>query len=361
LKDPVKDRLGTGRSAQSGCGIIPVRWRVLFVSVCLVAMAGVGCESFVVLSDDLKAEFLAWEFGLFLHFNVATFNDRDWANGYEDPASFAPDSLDIEQWADAAEAAGMNYAVLTVKHTGGWNLWDSAYTTHDASAFANYEDGRGDIVREFVETFRGRGMKVGLYYLLPGDYDGKFGNAVPAGQPSLHGLPPEARGDYVGFIKDQLTELLTSYGQIDLMWIDQIRSRLTSASEWRQIRNHIRSIQPACFVIGNDSRQSSETDIHSYEYPNYKDDPDRGFPSADNTHPAEVSDRIGPSWFWNTTDRQAPLKSADDIVQMLRRANERRANYLLNVAPDTTGRIPRAAFARLREVGDLRRVRLPRQ
>ncbi len=325
----------------------------MLVGLCAAGILGAACESLIIPRDDLKQEFLTWEFGMFLHFNMATFNDREWANGYEDPASFAPDRLDIEQWADAAELAGMRYAVLTVKHTGGWSLWDSEYTDRDVSAFTNYQGGRGDIVRDFVDTFRRRGMKVGLYYLLPGDYAGRFGNTLPSGAPALHGFPPEAQGDYIEFARRQLTELLTQYGPIDLLWIDQARSRYVSKRAWRRIRNHIKSIQPAALVLANDSRQSEDTDIHSYEYPVYKD-VSLGFPPEDNVHPAEVSDYIGPSWFWNPTHDKKSLKSVDDIVTMLNRAKERNANYLLNVSPDARGLIPAEVVQRLKEVGERR-------
>ena len=90
----------------------------------------------------------------------------------------------------------MKYAVLTVKHTEGYPLWDSAHTTHDITAFKNFKDGKGDIVREFVDAFRKRGIKVGFYYCAPGDFDNRFGNTLPEGKPSLHGMPPEAAGRF---------------------------------------------------------------------------------------------------------------------------------------------------------------------
>lgn len=318
---------------------------------CLVA---VSCQSLIVPDDDLKREFLEWKFGMFVHFGMATFTDREWANGYENPAAFAPDTLDINQWVDAAEAAGMQYAVLTVKHTGGWALWDSRHTDHDASAFVNFRNGKGDVVREFVETFRRRGIKVGLYYCLPGRYDDRFGNTLPHGQPSLRGLPSEARGEYEGFVMAQLTELLTDYGPIDLMWMDQARSHYLSRGAWIRIRTHIKGLQPGAYVIGN-NLPFPESDIESYEYPL---DPERGFPPADNVNPAEVSDRLGPTWFWNSSGFDTNLKPATEIVDMLTRANARNANYLLNVAPDTTGRIPGPALDVLWEVGEVLRERL---
>ena len=149
-------------------------------------------------------DFMQWRFGLFLHFNMSTFSGSEWANGYENPDNFAPAKLDCGQWADAAKSAGMTYAVLTVKHTGGWCLWPSAYTTHGVQSLRNFRDGKGDLVREFADAFHARGLKVGFYYCFPGDYVGRYGNTLPAGQPDLHGLPPEAGEDLGGFIKKQL-------------------------------------------------------------------------------------------------------------------------------------------------------------
>jgi len=295
-------------------------------------------------------DFLKWKFGMFLHFNVATYNAREYANGYEDPATFAPDKLDCNQWADAAAAAGMRYAVLTVKHTGGWCLWDSRQTSHDATAFTNYKKGKGDIVREFVDAFRKRGLKVGLYYCLPGDYSG---NTLPPGKPDLHGLPPEAQGDYVGFIKQQLTELLTGYGPIDLIWFDQYRNRYT-ATAWREFRQQVKSLQPACLVIANNCLNDSDTDIHSYEYPWLKSaHPERALPPEGNEHPAEVCDKLGPGWFWSTRENQTNVQSAEQVVKMLKLCNRRRANYLLNVEPNKSGLIPDYSVERLRQVGEL--------
>lgn len=293
---------------------------------------------------NLQEEFLNWKFGMFIHFNVATFADREWATGREDPAIFAPEKLDCNQWMDAAVSAGMKYAVLTVKHTGGRCLWDSKYTkSHDMTAFVNYKGGKGDIVREFVDACRRRDIKVGLYYCFPGDFAKR---ELPKGQEDkLHGLPPEAQGDYTGFIKKQLTELLSSYGDIDLIWIDQYNNKYTR-DDWREIKQYIKSLQPKCLVIANNSVNFEETDIYSYEYPW-----SNKLPPKDNVNPAEVCDKMGSSWFWKNGSNK--LKTVGDIVSMLELCNSRRANYLLNVAPDTSGLIPEDAVKQLREIGRL--------
>jgi alpha-L-fucosidase len=300
----------------------------------------------------LQDEFLGWKFGMFIHFNMATFNNRQWATGHEDPASFAPARLDCGQWADAAKAAGMKYAVLTVKHTGGWCLWDSQYTTHDITAFANFRQGKGDLVREFVDAFRARGLKIGLYYCMPGDFSNRKDNKIKPGQVDFHGLPPEAAGDYTGFIKKQLTELLGNYGPIDLMWFDQYSNRYTK-DDWPQIKAHVKSVQPGCVVIANNSHDFKDTDIHSYEYPLLKalKRPVQ-LPPEGNMDAAEVCDTLGLKWFWTPSENEAAMKPVEEVTDMVELCRKRRATYLLNVGPDDTGRLPDYAVKRLREIGD---------
>jgi len=324
--------------------------RLLFLATALLPSLSALAQEPTALAK-LQDEFLSWKFGMFIHFNMATFNNRQWATGHEDPASFAPTRLDCGQWADAAKAAGMKYAVFTIKHTGGWCLWDSQYTTHDITAFTNYHQGKGDLVREFVDAFRARGLKVGVYYCLPGDFSSRKDNKLKPGQVDMHGLPPEAAGDYVGFIKKQLTELLTRYGIVDLMWFDQYSNRYTG-KDWRQIKAHVKSLQPGCVVIANNSVDFKDTDIHSYEYPFLKAmKRPKTLPPEGNVHAAEVCDTLGLGWFWTPRENEDTMKSVEDVTAMLELCQKRRANYLLNVGPDDTGRIPDYAVKRLREIG----------
>ena len=323
--------------------------RLLRMTIIVVLL---GCSAGVLGQEGdsgraaLQKDFLKLRFGLFLHFNMATYVNREWANGYEDPAVFKPDRLNCNQWADVASAAGMKYGVLTVKHTGGWCLWDSDHTTHDIASFINYKNGRGDIVREFVDAFRARGLKVGFYYCFPGDFSNTtHGSSVPEGKPDLHGLPPEAAGDYVGFIKLQLSELLTKYGTIDLLWIDQYSNKYTR-SRWQEILAHIKSIQPQCLVIGNNAHNLKDSDVYSCEFPwNPKSLPPEG-----NKIPTEVCDYISRTWFWKTGERAEHVRDAREIIEKLKLCNERNANYLLNVPPDRDGLISGIHLERMEEL-----------
>jgi len=308
-----------------------------------------GSRGDSALTDDQR-DFKTWRFGMFVHFNLGTFANIDWAGGYEDPALFNPAKLDCGQWADAARAAGMKYMVLTVKHTEGIALYDSAVTDHDITLFKNFRGGRGDIVRDFVEACRSRGLKIGLYYCFPGDYsDAAHQNAPPPGKPNLHGLPPEAAGDFAGFIKKQLAELLTNYGPIDELWVDQYANPYTAA-RWREILAYIKSLQPHCIVVANNARSLQESDVLSYEYPWQK-----MLPPVGNVLPAEVCDTIqtGSRWFWREAKAPTDLQTAREVVERLKRCNERGANYLLNIPPDRDGLISGLHLARLREIGDL--------
>lgn len=302
----------------------------------------------------LQESFIDLRFGLFLHFNMGTFVGLEWANGYEDPAVFAPSKLDCGQWADAARDAGMKYAVLTVKHTGGWCLWDSAYTSHDIAGFINYKSGKGDIVREFVDAFRARGLKIGLYYCFPGDYARPdIGRELPEGKPDLHGLPPEAEGDFVGFMKLQLAELLTNYGPIDLMWIDQHHNKYTNA-QWPELRAFMKSLQPNCLILGNNARNLEDSDIVGYERPVLGK---RNLPD-DNTLPSEMCDTLHArgQWFWHEPATEDNVKTAKEVVDFLGFCNERHANLLLDVPPDREGLISGLYLQRMREIGALLRA-----
>jgi alpha-L-fucosidase len=252
-----------------------------------------------------------------------------------------------------AREAGMKYAVLTVKHTGGWCLWDSKYTTHDITAFKKLHNGQADIVREFVDACRKEGIKVGLYYCLPGDYSHSAGNTLAPGERDFHGLPPEAEGDFEGFVEKQVTELLSHYGPIDLMWFDQYENGYTG-KDWPRLKALVTKLQPACVVLANNAGSFEYSDVISYEYPyRHGADPTHALPPAGNTRVSEVCDCIdaGNRWFWHSGE--VTLKDADQVAHLINECHARRSNYLLDVPPDRDGRIGDAYIQRLMEIKKL--------
>ncbi len=141
-------------------------------------------------------------FYAFVHFSPNTYTNLEWGNGDEDPAIFNPTELDCEQWAKAIKSAGMKGMILTAKHHDGFCLWQTKYTEHSIKN-SPYKNGKGDIVKEAAEACKKYGLKFG-FYLSPWDRNAK-----------CYGTD-----EYNEYYKNQLTELLTGYGEIFHVWFD---------------------------------------------------------------------------------------------------------------------------------------------
>lgn len=141
-------------------------------------------------------------FYAFVHFSPNTYTNLEWGDGTEDPAIFNPTELDCDQWAKAIKDAGMKGMVLTAKHHDGFCLWQTKYTEHSMKN-SPYKNGKGDIVKEASEACKKYGLKFG-FYLSPWDRNSKY----------------YGTDEYNTYYKNQLTELLTNYGEIFHVWFD---------------------------------------------------------------------------------------------------------------------------------------------
>lgn len=176
--------------------------------------------------------FTAARFGMFIHWGLYSMPARhEWVRNFECIPNedyekyfelFDPDMFDPKEWARLAREAGMKYVVFTAKHHEGFCMWDTKYTDYKIT---NTPFGR-DALREIVDAFRAEGLKIGLYYSLIDWHHPDF--TIDRRHP-LRNLPLEAREKYNAkcdmsryrqYMRDQVTELLTEYGKIDILWFD---------------------------------------------------------------------------------------------------------------------------------------------
>ena len=228
-------------------------------------------------------------FGMFIHWGLYAIPARgEWVKSNEKISTeeyqqyfeeFNPVRYNPREWAKLAKEAGMKYAVLTTKHHDGFCLFDSAYTDYKST---NTKCGR-DLVREYVEAFRAEGIKIGFYYSVIDWHHPDFPHYGDRQHPMRDN---EAYKDvkhnwdnYITYFHNQVRELLTNYGQIDVMWFDfsYDNERLKgtqfehmSGETWhsKELIEMMRSIQPDIVIdnrLGGDARKE-EPDLHSGDF-----------------------------------------------------------------------------------------------
>jgi len=192
---------------------------------------------------------------VFFHFSLSTFTGQEHGDGKHPPSQFNPTALDCEQWVRTAKAMGAKYAVLTARHEDGFCLWPTAITDYSIKN-SPYKNGKGDIVREFVNACRKYGLKPGLYFSAA--YDGHHNFKDANGKTYLgddHGATdpreegPEGGAKFAAIQTAELTELLTNYGEISYIWCDH----WGSGDIWRAATDTMRKLQPHCLMMGPDT------------------------------------------------------------------------------------------------------------
>lgn len=287
-----------------------------------------------------------FELGMFCHFGLNTFCDREWGDGADSPARFNPVSLDARQWARLAKEAGFRYLVLTAKHHDGFCLWQT-HTTDYSVRSSPWKGGKGDVVRECAEACAREGIGFGLY-LSPWD---------------RHEPRYNDKAAYDDFYAAQLTELLTRYGLLAEVWFDGAGSE-GRAYDWPRIMDLVKLHQPEAMVF-NMGRPTirwvgNEDGVAPYPCWNtanearssmFTKDMLTWLPDTPHWVPAECDVPIRRRhWFWHPND-EASLLSLEELQEIYYRSVGHGTNLLLNVAPDDRGLIPETDVARVLELG----------
>ncbi len=297
------------------------------------------------------------ELGLFTHFGMNTFTDREWGDGHESPSQFNPTRFDARQWARAAKVGGFKYVILTAKHHDGFCLWPTKYTEHSVKN-SPWRDGHGDVVREFVNAMRAEGLRPGLY-LSPWDrHEHSYGDS------------PRYNQYYVA----QLTELLTQYGPIVELFFDGANGEGPNGKkqvyDWPLIHRTVRKLQPDALMfsdagpdirwIGNERGIAGDPNwctvnpalvpYAGFDAPQVGEWLQHGQADGTTWRPGEADVSIRPGWFHHEAEN-AKVRSVENLMELYFASVGRNANLLLNVPPTREGLFHEADAARLAEFG----------
>src|ERR1700756_5094713 len=286
---------------------------------------------------ELQQRFVDLRFGMFLHFNMATFQDREWGDPTSAPDLFHPTDLDTDQWAAAARSANMTWGCLTTRHHDGFCIWP----TKTAAASVGQASNSIDVVRAYVNSFRKAGLRVGLYYsILSLRDDIRHFNVTPA---------------KIQLIKDQLTELFSAYGEVDILitdgW-DAPWSRITYEEvPFREIYEHIKSLQPNCLICDLNASQYPQGGLYYSDVKAFEQNAGQKVPDGSDV-PALSCVTITDGWFWKQQDVNGHLKAVTTVVnEWLEPLNRRHCNLILNAPPTREGRLAPNVVSRLEEIG----------
>lgn len=312
-----------------------------------------------------QLEWQRMELTAFLHFGVNTFTGREWGDGTEDPAIFNPTSLDCEQWVRTLKESGFKMAIITAKHHDGFCLWPTKTTRHSVAS-SSWKGGKGDVVRELRDACKKYGIKFGVY-LSPWDRNASCYGDSPA---------------YNQFFIEQLTELLTNYGEVHEVWFDGANGEGPNGKkqiyDWDAILKTIRRLQPKAVtaIMGDDVRwvgnekgigretEWSATALTPGIYPRSgeqnkelgifgkaKDLGGRDIVARATElfwYPSEVDVSIRPGWFYHA-DQDKQVKSLNHLTDIYFKSVGYNSVLLLNIPSDLRGLINENDVQRLKE------------
>jgi len=298
------------------------------------------------------------EYYAFIHYSINTYTDKEWGFGDESPALFNPTELDTDQWAKVIADAGMKGVIVTAKHHDGFCLWPSQYTDHSVKN-SPWKNGEGDLIKDLSVSCKKYGLKMGVY-LSPWDRN----------------HPEYGTASYLDYYRNQLRELLTSYGPIFEVWFDGANGgdgyygganerRIVDKKtyyDWPTTHNLVRELQPNAVMfsdagpdirwVGNEKGYANQTTWSTI----YRDSIYAGMPGFDRfaagqekgTHfiPTETDVSIRPGWFYHSTEDDN-VKTVNHLWDIYCNSIGLNSNLLLNLPVDRRGLIHERDIASL--------------
>lgn len=297
-------------------------------------------------------------------------NYYDYVRQYENlKSTFNPTKFAPEKWAAAAKAAGMKYVVFTTKHHDGFCMFDTKYTdykiTDRGCPFAS--NPRSNVTKEIFSAFRKENFWVGAYFSKPDWHsDSYWWKKFPASDRNCNysiRKYPEQWEKFKNYTHNQIDELMSDYGKVDILWLDGGWVRAKTDEE----------VKTEMFEVYENSRwarnpQSQDIDMASLarkarvkqpglivvdravpgEYQNYLT-PEQHIPDTGLPYPWETCMTMAGSWSYVPNDVYKPT---NEIIEKLVDIVSKGGNYLLNIGPSPDGELAPDAYARLHEIGD---------
>jgi len=291
---------------------------------------------------------------------------NEYKKAYENlQTTFNPQHFHPEKWVEAAKNAGMKYVVFTTKHHDGFSMFDTKQTdykiTSPKTPFSS--NPRSNVAKEIFDAFRKENFLIGAYFSKPDWHNENYWwPYFPPKDRNVNYDPkkyPEKWNAFKQFTYNQIEELMTNYGKMDILWLDggwvRPLSTVDKNVEWeknitydqdidmKKIASMARSHQPGLIVVDRSV---------GGEFENYQT-PEQQVPDKPLSFPWETCMTMGNSWSYVPGDH---YKSARDLVQLLIKIVSRGGNFLLNIGPGPDGDWDTAAYTRLREVGSWMKI-----
>ena len=351
--------------------------KTLFVAVVTCSIAAFAGEEYPELprkitdeTPEQKAERMAWwqndRFGMFIHFGLYSVLGRhEWVQSREhiDPKVYAekymprfnPDLYDAKEWARMAKSAGMKYAVLTTKHHEGFCMWDTKTTDYKITNTAF----KRDVVREYVDAFRAEGIRIGFYFSIKDWHHPDY--LIDA----THPLRPEDKRDwsketfaklnegkdwnrYRKYMWDQIDELLTQYGKIDIIWFDYTVKHEFGKTykDWDAVNlvKHTRKLQPDIII---DNRLDLMDTDDGWDFVTPEQFKASAWPTVRGERvPWETCQTFSGSWGYYRDEET--WKSVPQLIELLSETVSKGGNLIMNVGPTARGEFDARALDRLK-------------
>ena len=285
---------------------------------------------------------------------------------YEDlQKTFNPVNFNPDKWATAAKDAGFKYMILTFKHHDGFCMYDSKYTDYKITSPNTpfHTNPKANIGKETTDAFRKQGFEIGTYFSKPDWHcDSYWWPYFPPKDRNVNYDPkryPERWQQYKDFTYNQIEEILSNYGKVDILWLDggwvRPHQSIDPNIDWQKTIPYDQDVDMAKIAAMGRRHQPGLIVVDrsvTGEFENYRT-PEQHIPSVPLDYPWETCMTMASSWSYVPGDIYKP---AETIIHYLVDIVAKGGNYLLNVGPSPFGDYDTIAYSRMKEIGEWMKV-----